>query len=39
MRAIVYHEHGAVEALRLEDRPEPELRPGDALVEVAAASL
>jgi alcohol dehydrogenase len=39
MRALVFHEHGGPERLRIEEIPEPELRPGDALVEVAATSL
>lgn len=39
MRALVFHEHGGPERLRVEEIPEPELRRGDALVEVAAASL
>jgi len=39
VRAVAYHRHGSVDELVVEDRPEPELRPGDALVEVAATSL
>ncbi len=39
MRALVFHEHGGPEKLRIEELPEPELRPGDALIEVAATSL
>ncbi len=39
MRAIVFHRHGSVDELRVEDVPEPALRPGDALVQVGAASL
>ncbi|MEM7412439.1 MAG: zinc-binding dehydrogenase [Myxococcota bacterium] len=39
MKAVVYHRHGTIDELHVEDLPEPELRPGDALVEVAATSL
>ena len=39
MRALVFHEHGGPERLRIEEVPEPQLRPGDALIEVAATSL
>jgi len=39
MRAVVFHEHGSTELLRLEDVPEPEGRPGDAIVEVGATSI
>ena len=39
MKAVVYHRHGSTDELRIEERPEPELQHGDALVEVAAASL
>ncbi len=39
MRAVVYHQHGSTDELVVEDLPEPQLRPGDALIEVGAASL
>jgi alcohol dehydrogenase len=39
MRAVVYHRHGSPEELSVEEHPEPELRPGDALIGVAATSL
>ena len=39
MRALVFHTHGGPEQLRIEEVPEPELRLGDALVDVAAVSL
>lgn len=39
MRAIVVNEHGGPEVLRLEDAPDPEPGPGQALVEVAAAGV
>ncbi|MGH0029226.1 MAG: quinone oxidoreductase family protein [Myxococcota bacterium] len=39
MRAVVLHEQGSIDALRVEEFPEPELTPGDALVEVGATSI
>jgi alcohol dehydrogenase len=39
MRAVTYHQHGTTDALAVEEHPEPELRPGDALIEVGATSL
>ena len=39
MRAVVFHEHGDVENLRVEDIEEPSLREGDALIEVGATSI
>jgi NADPH2:quinone reductase len=39
MRAMVIREHGAPSVLRLEERPEPELRETDVLVEVHATSV
>jgi NADPH:quinone reductase len=39
MRAMVIREHGAPGVLRLEERPEPELRETDVLVEVHATSV
>ncbi len=39
MRAVVIHEFGGPEVLKLEDRAEPELRETDVLVEVHATSV
>src|SRR5688572_23959095 len=39
MRAMVIREHGGPDVLRLEDRPEPQLRETDVLVEVHATSV
>jgi alcohol dehydrogenase len=39
MRAVVLHEHGSTADLRVEDFPEPEAGPGDAIVEVGATSI
>ena len=40
MRAVVFHEHGGPEVLRLEDRwPRPAPRDGEVLVEVRAVAL
>ena len=39
MRAVVFHEHGDVENLRVDDIEEPSLREGDALIEVGATSI
>ena len=39
MRAIRFHELGEPEVLRLEDVPEPELRPGQVLIEVHASGI
>jgi NADPH:quinone reductase-like Zn-dependent oxidoreductase len=39
MKAIVFHEHGGPEVLRLEDVPDPEPGPGEVLVDVRAASV
>lgn len=39
MRAVVFHEHGSTDLLRVEALPEPELQGGDALVEVGATSI
>lgn len=36
---MVIHEHGGPDVLRLEERPEPELRDTDVLVEVHATSV
>lgn len=39
MKAIAYYAYGGPEVMRLADLPEPELRPGYAVVKVAAASI
>jgi NADPH:quinone reductase len=39
MRAVVIHEFGGPEVLRLEDRPQPALRETDVLVQVQATSV
>jgi NADPH2:quinone reductase len=39
MRAMVIREHGGPDVLRLEERPEPEIRETDILVEVHATSV
>jgi NADPH:quinone reductase-like Zn-dependent oxidoreductase len=39
MKAIRFHEHGGPEVLRFEDAPDPEPRPGRALVRVRACAL
>ncbi len=39
MKAVVYHQHGSPDELRVEDVQEPELREGDALIEVSATSM
>ncbi len=39
MKAIRIHEDGGPEVLRYEDAPDPEVREGDVLVELRAASL
>jgi NADPH:quinone reductase-like Zn-dependent oxidoreductase len=39
MRAIRFHAHGGPEVLRLEDAPDPALRPGWVLVRVRACAL
>jgi alcohol dehydrogenase len=40
MRAVVFHEHGGPDVLRLEERwPRPEPRAGETLVEVKAVAL
>lgn len=35
----MFHRHGSTGELHVEEFPEPELRPGDALIEVAATSI
>ena len=39
MRAIRFHELGEPDVLRLEEVPEPEVAPGDALIAVHAAGI
>ena len=39
MRAVVIHEYGGPEVLRLEERPQPQVRDTDILVEVHATSV
>ena len=39
MRAVVFHEHGSTDLLHVEELPDPELRSGDALIEVGATSI
>ncbi len=39
MRAMVIREHGAPGVLQLEERPVPDLRDTDVLVEVHASSV
>jgi NADPH:quinone reductase-like Zn-dependent oxidoreductase len=39
MKAVVFHEHGGPEVLRLEERPEPRPRANEVLVEVRACAL
>ncbi len=39
MKAAVFHEHGSIENIRIEDFPDPEIGPGDCLVKVNAVAL
>ena len=39
MRATVFHEHGGVDVLRVEDRPDPTPGPSDAIVRVRACGV
>jgi NADPH:quinone reductase len=39
MRAMVIHEYGGLEVLKLQEHPEPEIRDTDILVEVHATSV
>jgi NADPH:quinone reductase-like Zn-dependent oxidoreductase len=39
MKAVVFHEHGGLEKLVYEDRPDPECGPDDVVVAVKAASI
>lgn len=39
MKAVVFHEHGGPERLVYEDRPDPQLAPGHAVLRVKACAL
>src|SRR4051812_8815217 len=39
MKAAVYYENGGPDVFRYEDVPDPELRPGGVLIEVAAVGI
>ena len=39
MKAIIYHEFGETDVLKYEDVKEPELEPGEVLIETKAASI
>ncbi|MDR3734972.1 MAG: NADP-dependent oxidoreductase [Acidobacteriaceae bacterium] len=39
MKAIVIHQYGGTEQLKYEDAPDPKLRPGEVLVQMAATSI
>lgn len=39
MKAVVFHEFGGVDVLRLEDLPDPQPGPGEVLVDVAGCAL
>src|SRR4051812_47195438 len=39
MKALLVHEHGAIESLRLDTAPDPVPKPGEVLVDVRAASI
>jgi len=39
MRAVVFHEHGSTDLLRVEEIAEPEAGKGDAIIEVRATSI
>ena len=39
MKAAIFHEYGGPEVIQIEDLPEPEAGPGQALVEVRAVGL
>jgi NADPH:quinone reductase-like Zn-dependent oxidoreductase len=39
MKAVVIHEHGGLECLRVEDIPDPELREGEVILDVRSAAL
>lgn len=39
MKAVVFHEFGGSEVLRVEEQPDPEPRPGEVLLDVTASAL
>jgi len=39
MKAVRFHEHGGLDALKYEDAPEPEIQPNEVLVKVKACAL
>jgi NADPH:quinone reductase-like Zn-dependent oxidoreductase len=39
MKAVVFHEHGGVDKLRYEDRPDPVVKDNEVLVRVTACAL
>ena len=39
MRGVAFAEHGGPDRLRLQELPEPQLKPGDALIAVGATSI
>ena len=39
MKAVRFHAHGGPDVLRYEEAPEPDARPGEALVRVRACAL
>ena len=39
MKAVVFHEFGGLDVLRLEDVPDPKPGPGQVLIDIAAAAL
>jgi len=39
MKAVVFHEHGGIDKLRYEDRPDPSMKDGEVLIRVEACAL
>jgi len=39
MRALIFHEHGGVDKLRIEDVPPPKAGPAEVMVKVKACAL
>ncbi len=39
MKAVVFHEHGGIEKLRYEDRPDPTMKDNEVLVRIEACAL